>query len=387
MLTRREFLYAAAGSTFSMSLADAPSDTLTSRRLAGMLEPIRTKTDLPALAAVAIEGGRVVAEAATGVRKYGGSTRVTARDRFHLGSCTKAMTATLVAMLIEEGKLDWTTPLSEGLPEIAEDMHPDMRRVTVDHLLAHRSGLAGSLHPAPANLAEVAEGRRSPEASRRQRLAFVTKILRGRPATEPGATYAYSNAGYMVLGAIVERLLDAPWEEIMRKRIFGLLRMRTGGFGAMGTPGKTDQPWQHRLRDGQHVPISPGILADNPPALGPAGTAHCSPGDWGKYLAATLMGQRERGHLLRPETWQRLLSPQFGGNYAGGWLVTQRAWGGTVLTHAGSNTMSFCVAWLAPEKGFGVGVMTNQGGDEAARACDEVAGAVIQSLAKGDKLP
>src|SRR4030095_15378013 len=65
------------------------------------------------LAAVVLRGERIIGHAAAGVRKRGTAERITIADRFHLGSCTKAMTATLVAMLVEDGKLNWTTTLGE----------------------------------------------------------------------------------------------------------------------------------------------------------------------------------------------------------------------------------------------------------------------------------
>ena len=84
------------------------------------------------------------------------------------------------------------------------------------------------------------------------------------------------------------------------------------------------------------------------------------------------------GTLLRPETYARLHEPPFGGDYAFGWLVTTRPWaGGTVYTHAGSNTMNFCVAWVAPARDFAVLAVTNQGGQEAQTGTDEVAAALI----------
>lgn len=82
------------------------------------LESIRKKHDLPALAVVVVKDGRICDRAAAGVRKWGESAPVTTNDIFHIGSCTKAMTATLTAMLIEEGKLRWDSTLAELLPEL-----------------------------------------------------------------------------------------------------------------------------------------------------------------------------------------------------------------------------------------------------------------------------
>lgn len=356
--------------------AAAASAGTTAEGMSAVLEPIRAKHDLPALAAAVIVNGKTAAAGAVGVRKYGDATPVTVGDRFHLGSCTKAMTATLIGMLVEQGKLKWDMALPDALPSLEQGMNEEARRVTVDHLLAHRSGLQ-TLHPARPVRSALEAAWRHPARAREQRRAFVEFLLKQKPASVPGASYVYSNAGYIILGAIVEEVTGEPWEDVIRKRLFRPLRMGTAGFGPMGTPGKLDQPCQHTLRDGKHTVIEPGPYSDNPPALGPAGLCHCSVGDWAKFLIAVVTGESPGNRLLRRETWKRLLTPQFSGEYAGGWLITQRNWGGRVLTHAGSNTMNFAVAWLAPDKRFGVAVMTNCGGDDAAGACDEAASAVI----------
>jgi hypothetical protein len=67
--------------------------------------------------------------------------------------------------------------------------------------------------------------------------------------------------------------------------------------------------------------------------------------------------------------------------YALGWGITKRSWGGgTVWHHAGSNTMWFVVTWVAPKNDFAVLVACNQGGDEAAKACDEASGLFIREF-------
>jgi len=112
-----------------------------SKNLGPLLEPIREKYDLPALAGAVILQGRTTAWGVTGVRKIGSDVKVTSNDKFHIGSCTKAMTATIIAMLVERGKLKWETTLIEAFPDMADDMCPDYRDVTLKHILAHRGGL------------------------------------------------------------------------------------------------------------------------------------------------------------------------------------------------------------------------------------------------------
>src|SRR4026209_956932 len=93
------------------------------------------------MAAAVLRGERIIAQGAAGVRKRGTAERITLDDRFQLGSSTKAMTATLVAMLVEEGKLNWTTTLGELFADTVKPMHPAWEKVTLRQVLAHRAGL------------------------------------------------------------------------------------------------------------------------------------------------------------------------------------------------------------------------------------------------------
>ena len=86
------------------------------------LETIRKKYDFPALAVVVVKDGKICDRAAVGVRKLGDPTPVTINDQFHIGSCTKSMTATLAAMFIEENKLRWDTTIAEVFPELKGKM-------------------------------------------------------------------------------------------------------------------------------------------------------------------------------------------------------------------------------------------------------------------------
>ena len=338
-----------------------------------LLRPLRQQYDLPALAAAVLVSGRTQALGAVGVRKYGATVPVTVHDQFHLGSCTKALTATLCGMLVERGVLRWDTTLAQVFPHLP--MRPEYQGVTLDHLLAHRSGFSSESWPLGKTFLDVHHLPGPPQA---QRMAYIALILQEPPIASPGVKYVYSNRNYAVAGAMVEKLTGISWEDFLRRHLFRPLEMMTAGFGAMGTPGREDQPWQHTLVDGKHHPIEPGPLSDNPPAIAPAGTVHCSVGDWAKFVALHLAGEQGTGHLLRPQTIRRLHQPQFGGDYAGGWIRTDRPWGGGwVLTHSGSNNHNYAVVWMAPLKNFAVLVMTNQGGDTAAQATDATAAALI----------
>jgi CubicO group peptidase (beta-lactamase class C family) len=344
-------------------------------RIDGVLEPIRKRHDLPALGGAVVIRDRMTAVGATGVRKYGSEAKVTIDDRWHLGSCTKAMTATLVARLVERGRLRWETTLGESFPKLRDRMDPAYRDVTLELLLGNRGGAPHELS-AGGLWGRLRKRRGTPEQQRRQ---LLHGVVTRPPQEEPGTKFVYSNAGFAIAGHVAETREGKAWEDLMRAEVFGPLGMQSAGFGAPGDAERPDQPWGHRAAKGTSISVPPAPTADNPPAIGPAGTVHATLGDWAKFVAAHLEGEPGRSRLLPAKTFRKLHTPLEGQEYALGWTVTERKWArGRTLTHAGSNTVWYCVVWMAPDRGFAVLVTCNQGGDAARKACDEAAWALIQ---------
>jgi CubicO group peptidase (beta-lactamase class C family) len=368
-----------------MSLIEPPMNDL-----APMLTPIREKHDLPALAAAVVLDGKVVAAGVTGVRAKGSPEPVTLDDLWHLGSCTKAMTATLAATFVERGELAWDTPLVGSLPGVTT--HDAWKSATLRHLLTNRGG-------APEDLDKGGLWGRLwafKGTHRDARLELAKGVLAEPPTHDPGTKFLYSNAGFALAGAMVEAKADKAWEDLLTERVFTPLGITSAGFGPPGTKGTIDQPRGHVRRK----PVEPGPGADNPPAIGPAGTVHMTITDWARFAAAHAAGERPAAtsdtRLLKPETFALLhkaFKPANAKNdakdkdrYAAGWIVDTRPWAkgdkpgdtGRVLTHAGSNTMWYCVAWIAPERGFAVVVATNQGDGKAPRGADAAAWALIE---------
>jgi CubicO group peptidase (beta-lactamase class C family) len=248
-------------------------------------------------------------------------------------------------------------------------MQADARVITLAQLLQHRAGLPSQ--PPDALWRELFHFAGTNGEARTE---VAAALLGNAPEAQPGARFLYSNASYMLAGAISERIGGRPWEELVREHLFAPLGMTTAGFGPPGDEQTTTQPWGHRPGSKGAVPM----FADNPPSLGPAGTVHMTLRDWAQFAVLHLGVVPDEGEpLLRPETLAALHTPPQGGDYAFGWRVCERPWApGRILTHAGSNTMWYCVAWLAPEAKFAVLVTCNQGDTNA--ACDDVAAACMR---------
>ena len=345
------------------------------RDLDSILEGIRSSRNVPALACAVVVSNRIVGIGATGLRKAGVTNApVTAADKWHHGSITKSMTATLAAILVHEGRIQWTNTLADIFPDLSGGMHAGWRAATLEQLTANRGGAPGTMSSGLWNELWLFPG--TPRDARRRLLVAITASV---PSSTPGTRYEYSNAGFAIAGHMLETIMDRPWEDLLREELFVPLGMNSAGFGVPATPRHIDHPWGHNTGG---TPIAPGTDADNPPAIGPAGTVHCSVTDLALYTAFHVMVHRRDTPLL-PRTAGVKLHTALpnNANYAHGWIAVPRPWaGGNALTHTGSNLQWFSNVWLAPEREFAVIALCNTGSGSATVATDDVAVRMIQEF-------
>lgn len=323
-----------------------------SSRFATILDSLRYALDLPALAGAIVTDTGIVEAQVVGCRRYGGDENATINDCFHLGSNGKSFTSVLIGTLVDEGKLSWNTTLPGIFPEYANTMRDEYKKVTVLNLLSHSAGFMRD--------ANITLNSALPRDKRKE---IVSWAFKQAPAQQRGK-FLYSNLGYLIAGAVAERILDKSYEELLMERVIHPLGLTTAGFGTMGTAGKEDQPLQHTPN---HAPIIAESDAGLDPSYDPAGGLYMSVGDWGKYCQWVLA--IEAGHyqnLLKDSTARKITTPIVdqgnGWKYALGWGVINQDWaGGKSLQHSGSNGFNYATVWLASPKHFGILVMTNQG--------------------------
>ena len=369
-INRRELIGAAMACG---ALAAAPGRASAKRqaqtRIQSLVEQLRKESGLPALGAAIVTSSGLRALAVSGRRIWPNGPMVTPLDRWHLGSCTKAITATLAARLIDQNKLQWNSTIGEILP-IA--MHPKWKGVPLIWLLCHRSGASMNFDQAIWERMVARGG-----SLRDQRAYFAREGLAIAPELEPGSATSYSNAGYMIAGAMIEQATGRAWEDLVKIEVFGKLGMRSSGFGPPGTAGGNDQPRGHnRGEDGNWRPVPDGPGSDNPQATGPAGTAHASLSDWARFAAIHLRGFQGGHPYLSAAAWQALHTPGAPGwEFTPGWKVDRSAPADDLmLSHLGSNGFWVAQATLYPGRDRAVLAVSN--------LADDVAEPVFSRLAK-----
>ena len=165
------------------------------------LDEARDDAGLIALGAVVADAdGDVLMLAVSGQREKGKSAPVEPEDAWHIGSNTKMLTAALYADLVKRGEARWGATLTELFPDLVETIDPAWGAVTIEDLFAHRSGL-----PANPPGAWFTTSRFSSATPAAQRADLVKSYL-AHPPKHPHGEFLYSNLGYMIAGAAIDRI-------------------------------------------------------------------------------------------------------------------------------------------------------------------------------------
>jgi CubicO group peptidase (beta-lactamase class C family) len=323
----------------------------------------------PALAAVRVRCGARPETAVIGVARADLPRAVLAQGRFNIGSNAKSVLASLAATFVEEGRVGWDTTVAEVFKAEAATFHPTLRRATLAQLLAHRSGL-----PAYTSGRALDAVKARGADARERRLSFALQVLRAEPAQAPGAETLYSNAGYVVAGAMLERIGERSFELLAQDRLFRPLGIKA----EFGTPPRPEpgHPWGHTAPAKVHISPEPII----PDFLQSAGDVSLSMRDYGLYLREHLCGlQGRQTRLLKPAT-VRLLHG--GAGEAGlGWGRLDSA-AGRASMHVGGTGAFTTYVVVVPGRNVALATSVNSGSDEAGAAARKLLLELIAAEAK-----
>lgn len=314
--------------------------------LGTLLEQVRAKTGAPGIAAAVVKDGKILAVAVRGVREQGKPAQVQPGDRFLVGSCTKPMTRLLLARLAQAGKLRFEATLADAFAGVP--MREEYRGATVADLLRHTAGVPAYTRITPKETPIVFELQGEPH-QRRER--FAAHVLQQPPAAPPGR-FLYSNAGFVLLGSLAERIGGEPWESLMAKEVFTPLGMASAAIGRGEEKGPV--PSGHRRASEGFEPARSG-----PPVAGllaPAGGVVLAVEDFARFAIAQIDAERGRGGSFLSEPTLKSMPSLRPADAAPGE-------GEVFLGGEGTFTAAFAT-W--PSFGFGVVVCTNAGDSDDA---------------------
>ncbi|MFI5167833.1 MAG: serine hydrolase [Thermoanaerobaculales bacterium] len=339
---------------------------------AGTLEELETSVRaemdsalVPGLAYVVVQGDQVVYAKGFGVRKLGSGDAVDTHTVFEIGSASKAFTATMLAMVVEEGKLAWDDRVVDHLPQFRMQDPWVTHEFRVADLVCQRSGMPPySLD----GMSYLGFGR----ADIIRALHFV------EPVTSFRSAFAYQNNLWLVAAALIEQKSGLTWEDNLDRRIFGPLGMVESTTSPEVLAGLPNVATGHFL-------VSETELQPIPPdwpyrhwidTYGPAGSIRSTVIDLAQWLRlqinlgvvgqSRLLGAASVAYLHAPKTLVVVRggtpNPTIGGDvmsYASGW-VFQTSHRHPIVWHNGGTTGMHSIVGYIPEAQMGLAMLTNE---------------------------
>lgn len=316
---------------------------------------------VPGMAVAIVKDGQVIWAEGFGLRDVENRLKVTPKTLFAIGSTTKAFTAATVGILVDEGQIDWDTPVREYLPTFKLWDDFATARMTPRDLLCHRSGLPRHdlmWYGSPLSREELFD-----------RLAFL------EPNRDFRTTFQYQNLMFLTAGYLVGKVSGQAWEDFARRRILEPLGMTSSNFSVTEMQAADD----HALPYGEKEDKVEKIPFRDIDAVGPAGSINSNVIDMAKWVLLNLNDGRSDGKsLISASALAQIHSPQmvvrdpavlllhgfpelFPPSYGLGWFIT--SYRGHTLHHHGGNIDGFAalVSFMPREK-TGLVILTNLNG-------------------------
>ena len=311
---------------------------------------------VPGLSCAIVRKGQVVYSGHFGYRDMESQIAPNDQTLYAIASTTKAMTATCVGILVDEGKLEWDKPVISYLPEFRMYDEYATQHVTIRDMLCHKTGV-----PRHDNTWYGDSGKTTKE--------LVEGIRYLKPNKELRTKYEYNNLMFTTCGYIVERVSGMPWQEFMLKRIFEPLDMHRS-FCTLGEFTGEDNKALPYVRDEDMPCRVPYLCFDG---MAGCGTVNSTTEDMSRWLTMNLAGGIYNGkQIISRESLSEIHLPQILVNqglnkeipmkaYGFGWTV--RAYRGSkVLDHTGGIDGFSSLVTLMPQEDTGMVILVNRSG-------------------------
>ncbi len=323
-------------------------------RLSFLERELEKKLDelhIPGFAIAIVQEDEVIWAHGFGLADVEKGRPVTPETLFAIGSSTKAFTATLAGMLVDEGKLDWDAPITEYLPEfvLAVRSKDESAHVCLRDMLSHRTGFARG---------DLLWG--NGKASAKTILATIAKA---EPWADFRKEFHYNNIMFLAAGEAMGAVTGKPWAELLRERILEPLGMRDTSVSvalAQKDP-RLSLGYQWNENDGKGSYVHKPMRALE--GIAPAGAINSNVLDMSRWVRFQLgHGEFEKQRLISEEshrqTWTKQIDMGPTDGYGMGWFL--HTWKGQSVVEHGGNIDGFgAEVALLPESKLGFVLLTN----------------------------
>ena len=341
-------------------------------KLESMIATVMAQACIPGLSIAVVKDSQVVYARGFGARNVKENLPATPNTLFGIGSCTKSFTALAIMQLAEKGKLDIHDPVSKYVPfKLGSREEP----ITIHHLLTHSSGIPdlGVAEVLISRMAGIDE-KWVPLASLEDFLLHINGASK-EVAAEPGKRFFYFNSGYTLLGEIIERVAETPYEEYVRENILKPLKMERSTFLKEEFEKDPDvmTPYLVETKNGTvtvtpsrhpfHKFIyAPGGLLSSVMELSNYLAANMNNGTFeeAKILSSSLLQEMQRIHI-ETDMFRSYYGSYGREGYGYGWAIAEDFLGYKLVAHGGSTGVSSANLAFIPELRIGVAEASNIG--------------------------
>lgn len=331
-------------------------------KIDALVERALVDFNIPGIGIGIIKDGEVVIAKGYGIRDIRGDDKVNGDTLFQIASNSKAYTAATIALLVDEGKLDWDDKVTKHIPEFKMFDPYVTREFTIRDMLSHRSGLplgAGDLLFFPDPVAEIDD--------------VLNAVAMIPPSSSFRSKYDYDNAMYILAGELVARVAGMPWSDFVEQRIFKPLNMTDCRATYLRVPKGANIATPHAM-DGETLVVRDFMQHE---VTGSVGGINCSVNSSLKWLKTQLnhgvmdsgeplFSKARHGEMWSPVTIMNSVAPKMPGepvrttHYALGWRISPLPNGTQTISHTGGLDGMLTSTLMLPEENMGLVVFTNQ---------------------------
>ncbi len=311
----------------------------------------------PGIAVAIVKDDEVIFAKGFGYRDVENKAPMTADTLMAIGSASKAFTTFTMGTLVDEGKLEWNTPVREYIPWFRLYDPFASERLTPRDLVTHRSGLPR----------HDAMWYNNFTASREE---FVRRLAYLKPTADLRERFQYNNLMFLTAGYLIEVLTEKTWEDAVRERVLAPLEMNRTNFSVADS----QKDANHALPYREHEDIIEKIPFRNITNIGPAGSINSSVNEMSHWLLVHLnQGKFKAKQVINPQTVQDMhlaymptsetpsIAEITPADYGLGWFVdTYR--GHRRVRHGGNIDGFSALVCMLPDDGVGIVALTNKNG-------------------------
>lgn len=365
-----------AAGTCSAAEVGTTLEPASKAQLDRIVDDAAARYDLPGIAVGVIEDGRITYIATRGETVVGSGHEVTADTVFKIASNSKAMTASVLARLVDAGKLSWEDPVTRYLPEFRMYDPWVTREMQVKDLLVHNSGL-------PEGGGDLMLW---PEPNHFTRKDIIAGLAHIKPAYSFRSGYAYDNLLYVVAGEVAASAAGIPYELLVRQEIFQPLSLDGCRVGEWRSDAGDNVAQPHARREGRNVPVAVDDEVIPELVSAAAGGIRCSLTDmlaWARNWVApdaralAWLSAEQRRQAWTPRTPMPVSARrrEWDGTrfhaYGYGWRIADVD-GMMTVSHTGTLSGMYSVMTLLPDRRSGFVVLINGEAEDARTVLNEM---------------